>query len=91
MDAGSEPGPSAFSGVIIATATVRPVEPEDEEAEKPDPYLLASGLARRCIGQKNPAENAKVKVTVKENELMAASSWSGSWLKPARIISSRRR
>ena len=29
------------------------------------------------VSVKNPAENAKVKVTVKENELMAASSWSG--------------
>src|SRR2546423_6922835 len=34
-----------FPALIIATATVRPVEPEDEEAEKPDPYLLGERLA----------------------------------------------
>jgi len=29
-----------FPSMIIATATVRPVEPADKEAETPDPYLL---------------------------------------------------
>src|SRR5436190_16969431 len=28
-----------FPSLIIATASVRPVEPDDQEAEKPDPYL----------------------------------------------------
>ena len=66
-----------FPALIIATASVRPVEPEDEEAEKPDPYLLGERFGLVGVSVKNPAENAKVKVTVKENELMAASSWSG--------------
>jgi hypothetical protein len=66
-----------FPSLIIATATVRPVEPEDEEAEKPDPYLLGERFGLVGVSVKNPAENAKIKVTVKENELMAASSWSG--------------
>lgn len=66
-----------FPSLIIATATVRPVEPEDEEAEKPDPYLLGERFGLVGVSVKSPAENAKVKVTVKENELMAASSWSG--------------
>jgi hypothetical protein len=66
-----------FPALIIATATVRPVEPEDEEAEKPDPYLLGERFGLVGVSVKNPAANAKVKVTVKENELMTASSWSG--------------
>ncbi|MFN2624075.1 MAG: hypothetical protein ABR611_14660 [Chthoniobacterales bacterium] len=66
-----------FPSLIIATATVRPVEPEDEEAEKPDPYLLGERFGLVGVSVKNPGENANVKVTVKENELMAASSWSG--------------
>jgi len=66
-----------FPSLIIATATVRPVEPEDEEAEKPDPYLLGERFGLVGVSVKSPAENAKVRVMVKENELMAASSWSG--------------
>jgi hypothetical protein len=66
-----------FPSLIVATATVRPVEPEDEEAEKPDPYLLGERFGLVGISIKSPAANAKVKVTVKENDLMAAASWSG--------------
>ena len=66
-----------FPALIIATATVRPVEPADEEAEKPDPYLLGERFGLVGVSVKSPADNAKVKVTVKENELMTASSWSG--------------
>ena len=35
--------------IILATATVRPVEPEDEEGAKPDPSLLGErfGLVDR--------------------------------------------
>jgi len=66
-----------FPALIIATATVRPVEPEDQEAEKPDPYLLGERFGLVGVSVKAPAANAKVKVTLKENELMTASSWSG--------------
>jgi hypothetical protein len=66
-----------FPSLIIATATVRPVEPTDEEAEKPDPYLLGERFGLVGISIKAPAANAKIKVTLKENELMAATSWSG--------------
>src|SRR6476646_7839661 len=66
-----------FPSMLIATATVRPVEPDDEEAEKPDPYLLGERFGLVGISIKAPAANAKVKVVLKENELMAASSWSG--------------
>jgi hypothetical protein len=66
-----------FPSLILATATVRPVEPEDEEAEKPDPYLLGERFGLVGVSLKAPAEKTKVKVTLKENELMAASSWSG--------------
>jgi hypothetical protein len=66
-----------FPSLILATATVRPVEPEDEEAEKPDPYLLGERFGLVGVSIKSPAADAKVKVTVKENDLMAAASWSG--------------
>jgi hypothetical protein len=39
--------------------------------------LLGERFGLVGVSVKAPAENAKVKVTVKENELMAASSWSG--------------
>jgi hypothetical protein len=66
-----------FPSMIIATATVRPVEPDDKEAETPDPYLLGERFGLLGVSVKAPAENARVKVTIKENELMAATSWSG--------------
>src|SRR3954470_11978562 len=66
-----------FPSLIIATASVRPVEPEDEEAAKPDPYLLGERFGLVGISIKAATANAKVKVTVKENDLMSASSWSG--------------
>ena len=68
-----------FPSLLIATATVRPVEPEEgEEPEPPDPYLLGERFGLVGISIKAPAENTKVKVTLKENDLMAATSWSGS-------------
>lgn len=66
-----------FPSLLVATATVRPVEPGEEEAEAPDPYLLGERFGLVGVSIKAPAENAKVKVTLKENDLMAASSWSG--------------
>ncbi|MEN3370936.1 MAG: hypothetical protein V7609_3079 [Verrucomicrobiota bacterium] len=66
-----------FPSLLIATASVRPVEEDDKEAEAPDPYLLGERFGLVGVSIKAPAENAKVKVTVKENDLMAASSWSG--------------
>jgi len=66
-----------FPSLLIATASVRPVEPDDEEAEKPDPYLLGERFGLVGVSVKVPTANAKVKVTLKENDLMAASSWSG--------------
>lgn len=66
-----------FPSLIIATASVRPVEPEDEEAAKPDPYLLGERFGLVGISIKAATANAKVKVTVKENELMSTSSWTG--------------
>ena len=66
-----------FPSLILATASVRPVEPEDKEAEKPDPYLLGERFGLVGVSIKAPAANTKVKVTVKENDLMAATTWSG--------------
>ena len=66
-----------FPSLLMATASVRPVEPDDQEAEKPDPYLLGERFGLVGVSIKAPAANAKVKVTVKDNDLMAASSWSG--------------
>jgi hypothetical protein len=66
-----------FPSLILATASVRPVEPEDKEAEQPDPYLLGERFGLVGVSIKAPAANAKIKVTLKENDLMAATSWSG--------------
>jgi hypothetical protein len=66
-----------FPSLVIATATVRPIESDDEEAEAPDPYLLGERFGLVGVSIKSPAAHAKVKVTLKENELMAATTWSG--------------
>lgn len=66
-----------FPSLIIATASVRPIEEDDEEAEQPDPYLLGERFGLVGVSVKAPAENTKVKVILKENELMAGSTWSG--------------
>ena len=66
-----------FPALLLATASVRPVEADDKEAEQPDPYLLGERFGLVGVSIKSPAANAKVKVTLKENDLMAATSWSG--------------
>ena len=66
-----------FPSLIIATATVRPIENNDREAEAPDPYLLGERFGLVGVSIKAPAANAKVKVTLKENDLMAATTWNG--------------
>ena len=66
-----------FPSLLLATASVRPVEPDDEEAEKPDPYLLGERFGLVGVSVKAPAANARVKVTLKENDLMATTTWSG--------------
>jgi hypothetical protein len=66
-----------FPSLLIATATVRPVEEEDTEAKTPDPYLLGERFGLVGVSIKPATANAKVKVTLKENDLMAASTWSG--------------
>jgi hypothetical protein len=66
-----------FPSLILATASVRPVEPEDEEGAKPDPSLLGERFGLVGISIKAPEPNATIRVTVKENELMSESSWSG--------------
>ena len=65
-----------FPSLLIATATVRP-DDVDEEVQAPDPYLLGDQYGIIGISIKTVAANTKVKVTLKENELMSASTWSG--------------
>lgn len=67
-----------FPSLLLATATARPIEPEDEQAEEPDPYLLGERFGLVGISIKSPAADTRIKVTVKENEVMSASSWSGN-------------
>jgi hypothetical protein len=66
-----------FPSLIIATASVRPIEEEDAEAKEPDPYLLGERFGLVGISITAKAANTKVKVTLKENELMSASAWEG--------------
>jgi hypothetical protein len=66
-----------FPSLIIATASVRPVEEEDEEAKEPDPYLLGDKFGLLGVSIKTPSHNADVKITIKENDLIAATTWTG--------------
>jgi hypothetical protein len=65
-----------FPSLLIATATQRPQE-DEEEAKEPDPYLLGDQFGLVGVSVKAPKANAQVTVTLKENELMAAATWSG--------------
>jgi hypothetical protein len=71
-----------FPSLLIATASVRPIEEEDKEAEAPDPYLLGERFGLVGVSIKSSAANAKVKVTLKENDLMAVTTWSGELAEP---------
>ncbi|MEY2561893.1 MAG: hypothetical protein QOH88_86 [Verrucomicrobiota bacterium] len=66
-----------FPSMIIATASVRPIEADDAEAKQPDPYLLGERFGLIGVSIKHAGADAKVKVTVKENDLMAATTWEG--------------
>ena len=66
-----------FPSLLIATASVRPVEEDDEEAEEPDPNLLGERFGLLGVSIHSPAAHTKVKVTLKENDLMAAAVWTG--------------
>jgi hypothetical protein len=66
-----------FPSLIIATASVRPIDEEDEEAKEPDPYLLGDKFGLLGVSIKTPSRNADVKVTIKENDLIAATTWTG--------------
>jgi hypothetical protein len=66
-----------FPSLLIATATARPIEADDAEAKAPDPYLLGERFGLVGVSIKSPAANTKIKVTLKENDLMVASTWNG--------------
>jgi hypothetical protein len=66
-----------FPSLIIATASMRPVEENDKEGQTPDPYMLGDRFGHVGVSIKAPVANAQVKITLKENELMAETTWSG--------------
>ena len=66
-----------FPSLLIATATQRPPEEGEEEAKEPDPYMLGDQFGLVGVSIKAPKANSQVTVTLKENELMAATTWSG--------------
>jgi hypothetical protein len=66
-----------FPSLLIATATARPVEEDDAEGKTPDPYLLGERFGLVGVSIKPAAAHTKVQVTLKENDLMAASTWNG--------------
>ncbi|HYJ03704.1 MAG TPA: hypothetical protein VEX43_01115 [Chthoniobacterales bacterium] len=66
-----------FPSLLIATATQRPQEDDQQEAKEPDPYMLGDQFGLVGVSIKAPKANAQVTVTLKENELMAAATWSG--------------
>jgi hypothetical protein len=65
-----------FPALLIATATQRPAD-DEEEGKEPDPYLLGEQFGLVGVSIKAPKANAQVTVTLKENELMAEATWSG--------------
>src|ERR1700737_4906554 len=69
--------PQFFPSLIIAPASVRPIEEEDEGAKEPDPYLLGDKFGLLGVSIKTPSRNADVKVTIKENDLIAPTTWIG--------------
>ena len=66
-----------FPSLLIATATQRPQEDDQEEAKEPDPYMLGDQYGLVGVSIKAPKANSQVTITLKENELMAAATWSG--------------
>jgi hypothetical protein len=66
-----------FPSLVIATASVRPIDAEDEEAKDPDPYLLGDKFGLLGVSIKCPSANSNVKITIKENDVIAATTWSG--------------
>jgi hypothetical protein len=66
-----------FPSLIIATASVRPIDDEDKEAKQPDPYLLGDKFGLVGVSIKTSSRNADVKVTIKENDLVAPTTWIG--------------
>ena len=66
-----------FPSLLIATATQRPPEDDQEEAKEPNPYVLGDLFGLVGVSIKAPKANAQVTITLKENELMAAATWSG--------------
>jgi hypothetical protein len=66
-----------FPSLLIATATQRPQEDDQEEAKEPDPYMLGDQFGLVGVSIKAPKANSQVTITLKENELMAAATWSG--------------
>ena len=63
-----------FPSLIIATATQRPADDDDNE---PDPTLLGDPYGAVGISIAAPKSGAKVQVTLLENGVMNKSTWSG--------------
>ena len=69
-----------YPSLLIATASVRPVEDEDDADDtdkETDPYLLGDEYSPFGVSINLPTADATVKVTLKENNVLNASSWSG--------------
>src|ERR1700736_6094348 len=60
-----------FPSLIIATASVRPIDDEDVEAKEPDPYLLGDKFGLLGVSIKTSSRNADVKVMIKKKKLIA--------------------
>lgn len=66
-----------FPSLLISTASVRPVDEDDEEAEAPDSSLLGDRFGLVGVSIHSPEAGTKVKVTLKANDLMNESVWEG--------------
>jgi len=66
-----------FPSLLLSTASVRPVDPDDYEGEEQDASLLGDRFSLVGVSIHSAEANTKVKVTLKKNDLMDESVWTG--------------
>ena len=67
--------PQLFPSLLIATATQRPNDKEEEN--EPDPESLGDPYGSVGVSIQSPKAGTKVRVTLLENGVMNKSTWSG--------------
>lgn len=66
-----------FPAFVIATSSMPPVKDDDQQGES-NPYLLGDKFGMLGVSIKVPSSDSAVKVTIKENNFIAPTTWSGT-------------